>query len=103
MNCVHSYALLKQRKSEAISLCCYEVSNIFGKLFGICRRVKNFYLKYKQDYIYEGIFFQREKIAENGMLASLINKFGSLGGFDNLLSLARRPDLPLIIVTTVLG
>ena len=37
------------------------------------------------------------------MLASLINKFGSLGGFDNLLSLARRPDLPLIIVTTVLG
>jgi len=71
--------------SAAISLCCYEVSNILGKMFGICKRVKNFYLKYKQDYIFEGVFYQREKAAENGILASLINKFGSLGGFDKLI------------------
>lgn len=42
--------------SAAISLCCYEVSNIFGKLFGICKRVKNFFNKYKQELIFQGVY-----------------------------------------------
>ncbi len=44
--------------SAAISLCCYEVSHIFGRLFGLCKRSKNFYAKYKNEYIFEGTYFQ---------------------------------------------
>ncbi len=88
--------------SAAISLCCYEISQIFGKLFGICKRSKNFWAKYKQDYIFEGIYYQNEKATENGFLASLVNKFGHLGGFDRLVTLTRRSDMPLNITTQVL-
>jgi len=43
--------------SAAISLCCYEISSINGKLFGLEKRSKNFFSKYKADYIHEGPFY----------------------------------------------
>jgi hypothetical protein len=45
--------------SAAISLCCYEISSINGKLFGLEKRAKNFFVKYKTDYIFEGPFINQ--------------------------------------------
>lgn len=74
----------------AISMCSYEISQIFGKMWGICKRAKGFFQKFKADYIFEGSFCKEDQVTVSGFLCSLTNKFGSLGGYEKVVMFTQR-------------
>ncbi len=69
----------------AISMCGYELSQIFGKMWGHEKRAKVLFNKFKSDYIFEGPYSKEDPV-ERGFLSSLTNKFGSLSGFEKVIT-----------------
>lgn len=85
----------------AVANCGQELCHIFGKMFGICKRAKHFFVKFKADYIFDGKWRREDQVATNGFLCSLTNKFGSLNGFARLVSFSQVKEVPLAIVTNL--
>jgi hypothetical protein len=48
---------------SAVSMCGYELAQIFGKMWGICKRAKTLFHKFKADYIFEDSFCKEDQIA----------------------------------------
>ena len=65
----------------AISQCGYELSEILGKIWGLCRRSNATFQQFSKEYIVSGPFARQDKIQENGLALSLTNVFGNLKGF----------------------
>lgn len=70
-------------------------------MFGICKRAKQFFVKFKSEYIFDGKYKKEDLVVSNGFLCSLINKLGALNGFARLISFSQRKDIPLAILTNL--
>jgi hypothetical protein len=72
----------------AIAMCGNEFFQILEKCFGRCFRSNKFFGKYSSEYFEtEGSneFAAKDKIKNNGLIASFINAFGNAGGFKKVL------------------
>jgi len=67
--------------AAAISQCGYELAQILGKFFGMCKRAVPFFQHFRSEYIVRGKFAREDNGEENGVVLSLTNVFGNLGGF----------------------
>ena len=72
----------------ALAMCCFDLSQTIGRVFGVCKRAKQLFIKYKSEYLIQDKFCKQDKIAENGLNMSLVNLFGKLGGFKAVVDLA---------------
>jgi hypothetical protein len=43
-------------------MCSYEFTRLLGQVFGICKRAKVFFAKFKADYLFESHFAREELI-----------------------------------------
>jgi hypothetical protein len=79
----------------AISQCGYELSEILGKIWGLCRRTNAMFAQFPKEYIVQGRYARQDKIQENGFALSLTNSFGALGGFDKIINLMKGQETGL--------
>ena len=63
-------------KSAAIAQCCFELVELFGKCWGLCPRSEKYFDHWKEEYILEGDFCNRDLIPNNGFGSSITNLFG---------------------------
>ena len=73
----------------AISQCGGELFNIFEMCFGRSSRNLKCFNYFKSEYVLEGAFAHKDKKMANGLMLSFLNFFGSIGGFDSVLSFIR--------------
>jgi hypothetical protein len=87
----------------AISMCGYEISQLIGKMLGVCKRAKGFWQKFKTEYVFKGNYCKEDRAQSDGFLSSAINKFGAMGGFDKIAAFVQRPDIPLPLIVQLLS
>ena len=104
--CVSTPLLFCVDLPAAISQCCYELTELLGKIWGQNIRCTEFFADFKDCYITEGSFARQDKIAENGFGMSLTNIFGDLNGFQRIINVIKgssKSQFPLSLTGTVLA
>ena len=89
----------------AISNCCYELCELFGKVFGLCNRTRNMFAAFKTKYLVQGEFALRQTTADNGLAASMTNVLGELDGFNKIIAVMKGNGdfkFPLSLAATIL-
>ena len=87
--CSHHPNLFLVDLSAAICSCGFEIFDMMWKCFGLCERSNKFFRQHIAAINYQGEFADPSKMPENGLMLSLVNKFGELGGFAKLQNLIK--------------
>jgi hypothetical protein len=84
-------------------MCASELGQLIGKIFGLCKRAKTLFNKFRSEYLVAGEFARQDRVDETGFNCSLVNLFGKLDGFKVLLTLSSNEEIPLPLLTSVLS
>lgn len=85
----HHPQLYLVNMEACISMCGNELFCILEKCFGRCYRSIRFFQKYPSEvFVTEGEnnFAAKDKMKNNGLMASFLNAFGNMKGFEKVLS-----------------
>jgi len=86
---MHHPQLYLVNMEACISLCGNEFFCILEKCFGKCVRSLKFFQKYSSEAFDVGeevAFAAKEKLKSNGLMASFLNAFGAMKGFEKVLA-----------------
>lgn len=87
----------------ALAMCGYEMNQILGKLFGLCKRAKTLFAKFNKETLFQASWCKDDLAQNNGFQCSLINKFCEMGGLDRIIHFVQRHDMPLSLLTSLLN
>ena len=89
---------------SAIAMCSWEIIEMLTKCFGAHPRVNNYLETCRKSINYISKYCDEKDMYKNGLIMSIINQFGDMGGFDALLNLITTKDdykCPIPIMSAV--